>query len=110
MKRLLQSRSLALEEEEMEIRPRPFMRSYWSNETAEPYQQPSIEEKSTQEDASLIDISATDHQPMPPIPSPKEKPKFMTICNQGEFFMEPKKINIVLGVSLTVEILEIIEP
>jgi len=36
MKRLLQARFLALEEEEMKIRPRPFMRSYRSNETVKP--------------------------------------------------------------------------
>ena len=30
---LLQARSLSLEEEEIEIGPRPFMRSYWSNKT-----------------------------------------------------------------------------
>jgi len=30
---------------------------------------------------------------MPPIPSPKEEqPKLMLVCNQNEFFMEPKKI------------------
>jgi len=61
MKRLLQSCCLALEEEEMENWPRPFTRSYRTNEIAEPHQQPSIEEKSTQEDSSLIDIPATDN-------------------------------------------------
>jgi len=92
-KRLLQARSLALEEKDMEIQPRPFIRSYRSNETTESHQQPSIEKKSIKEDASLIDIPAIDHQPMPPISSPKEeKPKFMHICNQDEFFMEPKEI------------------
>jgi len=31
--------------------------------------------------------------PMPTIPSPKkEKPNFMPISNQGEFFVEPKDI------------------
>ena len=40
LKRLLQARSLALEEEEMEHRPLQYMRFYRSNETAEPHQQP----------------------------------------------------------------------
>jgi len=43
-KTLTNPRSFALEEEEMENRSRPFMRYYWSNETAEPHQQPSIKE------------------------------------------------------------------
>ena len=46
---------------------------------------------------------------MPPIPSPKEeKQTFMRIGNQGEFFMEPKKIeqSIAEEVSPTTEILE----
>ena len=46
---------LCLEEEEMEIRPWPFMRSYRLNETTEPQQQPPIEEKSTKENSSLTD-------------------------------------------------------
>ena len=29
---------------------------------------------------------------MPPIPSPKEKPKLMLVCNQGEIFVESKEI------------------
>jgi len=77
-------------------------------------QQSSIEEKSTKKDSSLIDIPTTDNQPMPPIPSSKEeKSNFMPVCNQGEFFVEPKEIKqgITLeGVSPTVEIPEKIEP
>jgi len=93
IKRLLQDRNLALEEEEIEIRPRTFMRSYQSNETTELQKQPPIEEPSTQKDPSLIDLPATNNQPMPPIPSSKEKkPNFIPICNQGEFLMEPKEI------------------
>ena len=89
------------------------MRSHRSNEIAELHQQPSIEVKSTKKDASLIDIPATDHQPMSLIPSRKEeKPKFILICNQGELFMKSKEIKqcIVLeGVSPTAEILKKIE-
>ena len=93
MKRFLQTHSLALGEEEMENRPRLFMRSYRSNEIAKPHQQPSIEEKSTKGDASLIDLSATDNQFMPPIPSSKkEKSQLVPICNQGEFFIELKEV------------------
>ena len=93
MKRLLQARSLALEEEEMKIRPRPFIRSYRSNKTKELQQQLPIEDPSTQEDSLLIDLPATNNQPMPLVPSPKEeKSNFMPICNQNEFFVEPKEI------------------
>ena len=49
---------------ELENRPRPFMRYYWSNETAEPHQQPSIKDQSTKGDSSLTDILETDTQPM----------------------------------------------
>jgi len=49
------------------------MRSYRSNEIAVPHQQLSIEEKSTKEDSSLIDIPVTDNQPIPPFSSSKEK-------------------------------------
>ena len=52
-------------------------------------------------------------QPMPPIPSLKEeKQTLMSICHQGEFFVEPNKIkqSITLEeVSPTTEILEKIE-
>jgi len=44
MKRLLQAHCLALEEEEMENQPRLFMRSYRSNETAEPQPQSPIKD------------------------------------------------------------------
>ena len=81
------------------------MRSFRSNETVELQQQPPIEEPSTQKDSSLIDLLASNNQPIPPIPSPKEeKSNFIPTCNQGEFFMEPKEIKqgIALeGVSLT---------
>ena len=72
-KRLLQANSLALEEEEMKIRPPPAMRFYWSNKTTEQHQQPSIEEPSTQEDYSLIDLAAISNLLIPPIPIPKEE-------------------------------------
>jgi len=49
-------------------------------------------------------------KPMPLIPSPKEeKSNFMSICNQGEFFIEPKDIKQGIAlkeVSLTAEIFE----
>jgi len=94
MKRLLQAHSFALEEEEMENRPRPFMRSYQSNKTAEPHQQPLIEEQPTKGDSSSTDILITDTHPMPPIQESieEEKQNLMPICNQGEFFVEPKEI------------------
>jgi len=97
MKRLLQAHCLALEEEEMEIQSRPFMRSYWSNKITEPYQQLSVEEQSTKRDSSNLQATTTRHnevmKPMPPIPSPKEeKPKLMLVCNQGEFFVKPKEV------------------
>ena len=43
----IQTHSLTLKEEEIEIRPRMFMRSYQSNETTELQKQPPIEEPST---------------------------------------------------------------
>ena len=93
MKRLLQACSLTLEEKEMEIRPRPFMRMYQSNETTELQQQPPIKESSNQKNSSLIDLPAINNQHMSPIPSLKEeKPNFMLICNQGEFFGKLKEI------------------
>ena len=93
MKRLLKARNLALEEKEMEIRSRLFMRLYRSNKTTKLHKQPPIEESLTQKDSSLINLPATNNQPMPPIPSPKEeKLNFMPIYNQGESFMEPKEI------------------
>ena len=55
------------------------------------------------------------HQPRPnqspPIPTPpqQEKRKFISMCTQGEFFVEPKEVeqNITLkGVSPTVEVPE----
>jgi len=52
MKRLLQARSLALEEEETDNRPRLFMRFYQSNKTAEQPQQPQVEEQSTKMNSS----------------------------------------------------------
>ena len=62
MKRLLRTHSLALEEEEMEIRSPPIMRSYRSNKTAESQQQTLIEKKSTKGDPSSIDIPTTNNQ------------------------------------------------
>ena len=44
MKRLLQDRCFTLEEEEIENRPQPLMRSYGSNEIAELQPEPPIEE------------------------------------------------------------------
>jgi len=93
MKRLLQAYILVLEAEEMEIRPPPVMRAYRSNEPAEQHQQPSIEETSTQEDSSLIDLPAANNQPIPPIPGTREeKSEFISICNRGEFFVESEEI------------------
>jgi len=46
----------------MKIQPPPFMRSYQSNETAEPQQQPPIEEKSIKGDSSSTDNPATNNQ------------------------------------------------
>jgi len=41
---------------------------------------------------SLVDINLV-MKPTSPIPKPKkEKPKLVHICNQGEFFVEPKRI------------------
>ena len=41
---------------------------------------------------SLDDINLV-MKHMPPILSPKkEKPTFMSICNQGEFFVEPEEV------------------
>ena len=98
--KILTSHSFALEEEEMENRPLPFMRLYRSNETAKPHQQPLVEEQSTERDLSNLQAIISQAQsldevmkPMPPIPSSKEeKSQPMLVCNQGEFFMEPKKI------------------
>jgi len=94
MKRLLQAYNFALEEEEIENRPGPFMRYYSSNEIAEPDQQPSIKEQSTKGDSSLTDILATNTQCKPPIQesTEEEKTNFMPMCNQHEFFVEPKKV------------------
>ena len=93
MKRLLQARSLALEEEEIENRPQSFIKSYRSNEIAKPHQQPQIEKQLTKKTSLLIDLLATNNQPMPPISiSKEEKLTFMLICNQGEFFMELKEV------------------
>jgi len=99
MKRLLQAHSLPLVEE-MENGPRPYMRSHQSNKTAEQHQQPPVEEQSTKKDSSSLQAIISQAQSfdevmkhMPPIPSPKEeKPNFMPICNQYEFFVEPKDI------------------
>ena len=73
MKRRLQARCLALEEENIENPPRLFMRSYESNETVEPQSQPPIEEQSTQGDLSSTNIPTIDNQPMPPFPFSKER-------------------------------------
>jgi len=90
MKRLLQAHSLVLEAEKMEIRSPPVTRSYRSNKTVEQHQQPPIEEPSTQEDSSLIDLPATNNPPIPLISSLKEEvPKF--ICNRGKFSVESKE-------------------
>jgi len=62
---------------------------------------------------SLSDINLVLKSTLP-IPSPKEeKPKFIPICNRGEFFVELKKIKQSLTleeVSPTTEISEKIEP
>ena len=101
IRRLLQARarSFALQEEEIEIQPRPFMRSYWLNETAESHQQPLVEEQPIKRDSSNLQATISQAQlnevikPMPPIPSSKEENlKLMPVCNQGEFFVEPKKV------------------
>jgi len=57
MRRLLQARNLALEEEEMENRSRPFMRSHQSNKTTEQHQQPLVEEQSIKRDS--LNLQAT---------------------------------------------------
>ena len=62
MRRLLQACCFALEEEEMEIRPQLFLRSYRLNETAESQHQPPIEKKSTKRDSSSSDNPATNNQ------------------------------------------------
>jgi len=53
-------------------------------------------------------------KPTPPIPSTKEeKPKFISICNRGEFFVESKEIKLSLGleeISPTSKILDKIKP
>jgi len=89
MRRLLQAHNFALEGEESRL----FMRFYRSNEIAEPQPQPPIEEQSTKGDSSLVNLSATNNQPLPPILSPgEEKLTFMPICNQGEFFVDTKEL------------------
>ena len=100
MKRFLQAHSFTLEEEEMENRPRLFMRIYQSNKTTEKPQQPPVEEQSTKRDSSNFQTTINQEQSldkvmnsMPPIPiSKKEKPQLVPVCNQAEFFVEPKEI------------------
>jgi len=99
----------------VENRPRPFMKSHQSNKTTEQHQQPPVEEQSTKRDSSnfqatIIQVQSLDEvmKLIPYIPSPKEEPpKLIPVCNQDEFFVEPKKIkqNLVLEeVSPTAEI------
>ena len=84
----------------MENRARPYMRSHQSNKTAEQHPQLPVEEQPTKRDSSNLQATISQAQsldevmkPMPHIPSPKEeKPNFMPICNQGEFFVKPKDI------------------
>jgi len=57
-----EAHNLALEAEEMVIWPRPFMRSYRSNETAEQHQQPPIKDQSTKRVSSSTDMLATNNQ------------------------------------------------
>jgi len=76
------------------------MRFYWSNQTTETHQQAPVEEQLTKRDSSNLQATINQVQSldevmqlMPPIPNLKEeKQTFIHICNQGEFFLEPKKI------------------
>jgi len=92
-----------------------------SNETAEPHQQPPVEEKLTKGDSSNLQATISKAQsldevmqPIPPILSSKEeKQTFIPIWNQGEFFVKPRKIKQSIAleeVSPTTEISEKIEP
>jgi len=104
MRRILQVCRLALEEKEMENRPRPFMRSHQSNKIAKQYQQPLVDEQSTKKDSLNLQATISQAQSIdevikliPPISSLKEEqPKHMPVYNQEEFFVEPKKIKQIL--------------
>ena len=98
---------------------RPFTRFYRSNKATESHQQLPVEERSIKSDSSNIQATISQTQSfnevmkrMPPIPSSKEeKPQLMLVCNQDEFFVQPKKIkqNLVLEVSTTAKISEKID-
>ena len=113
MRRLLHARSLALEEEEMENQPQPFRRSPQSNKTLEQHQQLPVKEQSTKRDSLNLRVIIRQAQSLDEVmnsPSSKEKkPQLVPICNQGEFFVEPKEINqsvVLEEVSIIAEILE----
>ena len=75
------------------------MRFYRSNETVKLRQQPPVEEQSTKRDSSNLQMAISQAQSLDEImksmthipSSKKEKQQLVHVCNQGEFFKEPKE-------------------
>ena len=76
------------------------MRFYRTNESGKPHQQLPIEKQSTKRDSSNLQMAISQAQSLDEImksmthipSSKKEKQQLVHVCNQGEFFKEPKEI------------------